>query len=567
MCALYEKSQLEDQSIAKSDQSPKPLTKAKEYLRAIVEMADLENSDLSPDQISAILTELGEVRDVIQSKISGAELSQSPITNRPIHPIEETLQEILANCLRGDSRHLKSLTARMGWNGNRPITLEAAGILSNVTRERIRQIEDRIVKSIRRTSKEPFLHLADALPSGEPPFLWSDIAREIAAKGMTAKPWDARSMLNLIRLLDLRKDWNIYEHSEDAIVGNIDERKFHKIHTRACAVCRACGVASSNHIHSVLEDEYQVDHELVRNIMMCSNTLVNLKDNFFWIPSLPEDRDRVRNVVKKMLSVSRPLTVEEIRPGLENVFDFRNKASNPKYSRGFELIVPPNDVLIAYFRNHTEFILDDDGLVDHDGGLGSDKTLTRTERTILATFNEYHKNVLDRDSLRDYAAKRQVNMSSFEIAMTYCSIIRSVGYNAWSLVGVTPSQEEIDAIEKNGRSKIRKKRRIADYWLRDNVYRCIYSIPRFTHSLVVGAPSLLARRATKQEFRTDSPQIVRISKGSVIGLGTLLQSVEHREGDLIIVDFDTAQDYCHWHVTPQANLSMYKNTQSQAHID
>ena len=462
---------------------------------------------------------------------------------------------------------LKVLTARMGWNGNRPITLEAAGTLSNVTRERIRQIEDRIVKNIKKTSQEPFLHLSYVLPSGKPPFLWSDIAQEMTTKGITARPWDAGSMLNLVRLLELRKDWDIYEHSENAIMGNIDERQFHKIHTRACAVCRACGVASSNHIHSVLSDEYQVDHELVRNIMMCSNILVNLKDNFFWIPSLPEDRDRARNVVRKMLSVARPLTIEEIRPGLENVFNFRNKASNPKYSRGFELIVPPHDILIAYFRNHAEFILHDNSIVDYDGELDSDKILTRTERTILSAFNEYCKNVLDRDSLRDYAAKKHVNMSSFEIAMTYCSIIRSVGYNAWTLVGVTPSQEEVQAIEKNGRSKVRQKRRMADYWLKDDVYRCVYSIPRFTHSLVVGAPSFLVRRATKQEFETGSPQLVRISKGSIIGLGTLLQSVEHSEGDLIIVDFDLTQNYCRWHVAPQADLSIYMGAQSQARIN
>ena len=117
---LYEKSPPEGQSETKSDQSPKPLTKAKEYLRAIVEMEELENSDLSPDQVSAILAELGEVRDVIQSKFSVDKLSKSAISDHPVRPIEETLQEILLDCLRGDSRHVESSYGKNGMEWQSP---------------------------------------------------------------------------------------------------------------------------------------------------------------------------------------------------------------------------------------------------------------------------------------------------------------------------------------------------------------------------------------------------------------------------------------------------------------
>ena len=64
--------------------------------------------------------------------------------------ISESLKELLIEILIHYLQRKRSFELRFGLNGNDPLTLEAIGNKYNLTRERIRQIENKALKKLKR---------------------------------------------------------------------------------------------------------------------------------------------------------------------------------------------------------------------------------------------------------------------------------------------------------------------------------------------------------------------------------------------------------------------------------
>ena len=81
-------------------------------------------------------------------------------------PLERQLTDFLRALSRFDGERLAALLDRFGWSGSPPITLEDAGSRLGVTRERVRQLQERIsdrLKQISFLAYMPALDLALAL--------------------------------------------------------------------------------------------------------------------------------------------------------------------------------------------------------------------------------------------------------------------------------------------------------------------------------------------------------------------------------------------------------------------
>jgi RNA polymerase primary sigma factor len=61
-----------------------------------------------------------------------------------------TLQDTLANVLRNlNQREITIITLRYGLNGEGPLTLEETGKLLGITRERVRQIQEKAIQKLK----------------------------------------------------------------------------------------------------------------------------------------------------------------------------------------------------------------------------------------------------------------------------------------------------------------------------------------------------------------------------------------------------------------------------------
>ena len=78
---------------------------------------------------------------------TGSELPAKVITNRDLEKMVDTSDEWIT--VRTGIRERRVLELRYGLNGQHPCTLDEVGRAFNVTRERIRQIENQSLKKLR----------------------------------------------------------------------------------------------------------------------------------------------------------------------------------------------------------------------------------------------------------------------------------------------------------------------------------------------------------------------------------------------------------------------------------
>jgi hypothetical protein len=116
-----------------------------------------------------------------------------------------TLERELAQLLeaaRLQPKQAKAVALRLGWNGERPRTLASAGEVVGYTRERVRQLEERLLEHARdadvqpRTTEKALRLLEDAAPLPS-----RDAAARLASAGLSESPFDVAGLLSAARIL------------------------------------------------------------------------------------------------------------------------------------------------------------------------------------------------------------------------------------------------------------------------------------------------------------------------------------------------------------------------------
>jgi hypothetical protein len=119
--------------------------------------------------------------------------------------ISMTLEQELAQLLeeaRLQPKQAKAVALRLGWNGERPRTLASAGEVVGYTRERVRQLEERLLEHARdadlhpRTTERAVRLLEEAAPIPA-----ADAAERLASAGISESPFDVAGLLSAARIL------------------------------------------------------------------------------------------------------------------------------------------------------------------------------------------------------------------------------------------------------------------------------------------------------------------------------------------------------------------------------
>lgn len=115
--------------------------------------------------------------------------------------LEDELAEILG-ALRLRGRQARAVAARLGWNGEAPRTLAAAAAPEGYSRERVRQLEERVrrqgpVGGHRFTATKAALRLIeDATPIAA-----RDAAQRLSAAGVSRRPFNVAGLLSAAEIL------------------------------------------------------------------------------------------------------------------------------------------------------------------------------------------------------------------------------------------------------------------------------------------------------------------------------------------------------------------------------
>ena len=143
---------------------------------------------------------------------------------------------------------------------------------------------------------------------------------------------------------------------------------------------------------------------------------------FFHRPTNPE-RDRLRNVTRKILSVASPIELGVIREGLRREYRYRGHRGLKTWS----LLVPPRSVLRAYYEAHPEFIVEDGDVVKPVEPLHYRDELALNDAILVDALRSSPACVLDRASLAAECIRRSMNVNTFNIYLTYSPVILHLG--------------------------------------------------------------------------------------------------------------------------------------------
>ncbi len=455
-------------------------------------------------------------------------------------PLTAALYEWVARATPSwDVRRRVAVMRRLGWIGAEIPTLEEAGIELGITRERVRQLVTKLLRAIARykppaeVSGPPVEVIASArqariLSPGE----------ALAAAGLTTAPMPEHGVDVLFALLDRGDVLLAYR---DQAAGHLDHRKA-VVHV-AKALSGSIGMACVEWV----SEPTGVSGKDVRERLSREPWCEFLDETWFWNPRLRPGRNRAENATITMLAGCGPLTVQDLREGLDRLHRFR-----PGHMRH----VPSLAALRLFYAAHPRFTIGPDDVVSSRERLDPNELLDRTELTLIKIFNEAPLGVLDRTELMRRGVAAGLNRNSLAVATSYSLVVDSPAQDRWALRGrrVSPA-----ALESAGRP--RQTRFRDEEWQANGSLRVRREVGT-SWSMVVSLPSAYDRLFGGRIFEAtgdvgeDVGQIRFNETGTSWGYSPFLQGRDATEGDVLIADFDLASTTCRLSLAARATAEM-----------
>jgi hypothetical protein len=240
--------------------------------------------------------------------------------------LDVALREFLKVVGRVKGKKLDVLCSRLGWNGNAPITLEQSGRLLGLTRERVRQIQARFV---RRLPKHPVfmpaLDRALEVMRRHAPILPEAASILLRREKISADPFHPQGLLEAARICGRTPTFELVKLNDKEILatGPLQKNANSIIQT----AYKQAGASGVSNVSEVVEEcrwiGEEIDEAHAAAVLKHLSEAEFLQDDWFWRPSAPQDRNRLINLTRKMLSVASPIHVSVLREGVRRQYRAR----------------------------------------------------------------------------------------------------------------------------------------------------------------------------------------------------------------------------------------------------
>jgi hypothetical protein len=222
--------------------------------------------------------------------------------------LERELSELLLSA-RLSPKQRRGVERRFGWDGRGPTTLAAAGAVEGYSRERIRQLEERVVRHVERTRPRlevtaSALHaIHAAAPAGH-----GELARVLVRAKIAERPFDPRGVLRAAELAGM----TVAVIERDGLVLRNDQVL---LASTAIPLVQRLVVRDGAASVAAVAEELAGPRASVRRLLQLRNDVTWLDDEQDWLV-VPATRTRVTNALRKMLSLAPSLTLADVADGL-----------------------------------------------------------------------------------------------------------------------------------------------------------------------------------------------------------------------------------------------------------
>jgi len=345
--------------------------------------------------------------------------------------LESELDQI-ADALTDRPSAKSAIMARLGLSGDEPMTLEMAGQVVGVTRERVRQLEKK------------FKERVDECDGIWCPVL--DRALQVASESVPTSPSILEEALLTARLVGGRfSPTSLIEAAKTfgkgvpfrragpnlAPLGNWPPSSTIRTVTRR--LVEHWGATTVTDVELRLEEAgFEVEPRL---LLLTTESLdgfgwLDQERGWFWIRGT---RNRLLNQTQKIMSVAGSISLSELRAGV----------GRHHRMKGFR---PPREVLAALCIASGEYFREGDRIVGGPQLRDWRDVLGNNERKLAQALFDYGP-VMRRDDLeRVVVTERGLNRSSFYVYLTYSPIIERYAPGVFGLRGAAVTAAEVDAM-------------------------------------------------------------------------------------------------------------------------
>lgn len=481
------------------------------------------------------LAEIALAREIVKVKARLSELAGPTL--------EAALSGFVECSTRLRGRKLQALVSRLGCGGEPPATLEEAASLIGVTRERLRQIQKRFTDHLpHHPIFMPQLDTAIALVREAAPVTVDGASELLLNKRVTDKPFHPESLLAAADLCRRPRPFEI-DFSAGAPRVVLEHRKDLE---RTClsVACKQAGASGATNIQEVLAEVMSktpsdIEEKDLRRFLQDCSGIEFLSGDWFWHMDGVPDRNRLRNVTRKMLSVTSPIHVGELREGVQRHYRIRGTRGHARWP----LLTPPRAVLEAFYRAHPEFAVDSAGRVSPVMQLDYRAELNPTERVLLDVLRSSPACLLDYGSFGRACADAGMNPNTFTQYLSSSPVIAHLGPDLWSLRGIRVDAASVEVVRQANAARPRERRIMDHGWTGSGDLWFAARLPELQSGLVLGVPSAIRRFVAGREFATTDESgvpagTVRVNaEGASYGYGGFLARCGADEDDILLVTF------------------------------
>lgn len=466
-------------------------------------------------------------RSLPQIRARAAEIAAEPL---------DRAFEYLLTSLGCTRRHVKIVKARIGWNEDGPQTLEKVGEAFGLTRERVRQITAKVLNRLMPTYLPQLERAIQELETAAPVPV-ADARDLLVDAGISSTPLDPRGVATVAGLLGYEATFQVDAADGSPWILPAGQAGTAAIFAAARRLAGKVGVSNVDEVQASLSAAgREIGCDEVGRILRGSTKVAFLEGDWFWVPDVPADRNRLRNVSQRMLSVAPRLDVPTLRQGIRRRYRFMRIET-----------VPPVGVLEAFYAAHPEFALHDDGTVESTVPLDYRLVLGEVERAFVEAFRSIPTGLMDRVELEDALTKRGINPNTLAVFTTYSPVLDHPATNVWCLRGADVDPAALEAHRVAAATRTRRRRTLAYGWDDDGRLRLSVTVANVS-SPVVGIPAAISRYVAGRRFAavtkegTDAGTVVVDEGGASWGYGPFLWRRGAEPGDPLTMRFDLTSD-------------------------
>jgi hypothetical protein len=501
------------------------LTEVQEFLES--KGLSLGLPRLSEELLSAWEYELAEVISCLRNSQT---IRPTAVDGKRIAYLEDELPEFVRVVLTRQAERAQRIVIQLfGLDGSGRKTLETVGKGFNITRERVRQIGADFARRARGKKVDlPILYRAADMLERSIPTLEADLHTDFRKHFISAVDFDCTGIIAALELVGRKTSLRVVTVGQVRIVGA--ERVVANLArtggvTRSIVSGFGCG-----HIDHIIGDL-----DIPSNGQSTRNTIVKLlsaKPGIRWLDDEKEwftiddaKRNRLSNVIRKVLCVCREIRLSELRTAIKRV-------------HRLEGFAPPREVL-GEFCSGLSFCRRENDWIIATAQLAPKEHLGETELCFYEVLRKEGP-VTHLTRFREACVSRGMNENTFYQYVTYSPIVARLAREVYALVGADVSPGAVDDAHRvcEPRPVI-----VDDGWSKDGRLWIIYRLTSanirtgvFTIPAAYGA--LIAGEYFVQASGTGSRDRLVAENGRLSGLRRSTAIRGGEAGDLLMISFD-----------------------------